>query len=81
MTQAIDQNPIILDKFHRLTPEQQKQIIDFMDFLLAKTKQKEAIESDETYISALEAAGEVVGSVDWGPGDLASNKKYLDGLK
>ena len=52
-----------------------------MDFLLAKTKQKEAIESDETYISALEAAGEVVGSVDWGPGDLASNKKYLDGLK
>ena len=65
----------------KLYIEQQKQIIDFMDFLLAKTKQKEAIESDETYISALEAAGEVVGSVDWGPGDLASNKKYLDGLK
>ncbi len=84
MTQATDQNTTILDKFHRLTPEQQQEIIDFIDFLLAKTKEKEWVEwveSDETSISALEAAEDIVGCVDWGPGDLASNKKYLEGLK
>ena len=41
MTQAIDQDTIILSKFYQLTPEQQQQIIDFIDFLLFKKESKD----------------------------------------
>lgn len=30
-------------------------------------------------MSALEAAGDLVGCLDGGPGDLSTNKKYLEG--
>jgi hypothetical protein len=30
-------------------------------------------------MSALEAAGDIVGGVEGGPGDLATNKEYLKG--
>ncbi|MGK7959471.1 hypothetical protein [Crocosphaera sp.] len=40
MNQAIIQDTVILNKFHQLTPEQQKQMLDFMDFLLFKKEIK-----------------------------------------
>ncbi len=41
MTQRIDQDTLILNKFHQLTPEKQQYIIDFMDFLLFKKEIKD----------------------------------------
>ena len=32
---------VILNKFHQLTPEQQQQMLDFMDFLLFKKEIKD----------------------------------------
>jgi len=41
MTQAIDRDTVILNKFHQLTSDQQQQIIDFIDFLLFKKESKD----------------------------------------
>ena len=41
MTQAMIQDTVILNKFHQLTPEQQQQMLDFMDFLLFKKEIKD----------------------------------------
>ncbi|MDJ0581946.1 hypothetical protein [Crocosphaera sp.] len=35
------QDTVILNKFHQLTPEQQQQMLDFMDFLLFKKEIKD----------------------------------------
>ncbi|MDJ0662295.1 MAG: hypothetical protein QNJ42_22820 [Crocosphaera sp.] len=40
MTEAMIQDTVILNKFHQLTPEQQQQMLDFMDFLLFKKEVK-----------------------------------------
>ena len=41
MTQAMIQDTVILNKFHQLPPEQQQQMLDFMDFLLFKKEIKD----------------------------------------
>ena len=52
-------------------------MLDFVEFLLSQTpKKKEFKHPDGRPMSALEAAGDLVGSVE-GPGDLSTNKKYL----
>ncbi len=37
------QDTFILNKFHQLTPEQQQEMLDFMDFLLFKKEIKNDI--------------------------------------
>ena len=66
----------ILDKLHALTPQQQQEVIDFIEFLQFKA-QKKAITEEEESISAYELAQDLVGCVDSGIGDLSHNKKYL----
>ncbi|MBG1271499.1 DUF2281 domain-containing protein [Nostoc sp. WHI] len=82
MTQAIDQEQIIIDEFRKLSPEKQQQVIDFIQFLQYKEMQKQDVQHKEEKesISAYEAAKEFAGCVDGGPGDLATNKKYLEGF-
>ena len=81
MTQAIDKQQMIIDEFKKLSPEKQQEVLNFIEFLQYKEKQKQDIQHQEEKesISAYEAAKEFAGCVDGGPGDLATNKKYLEG--
>ena len=81
MTQAIDKQQMIIDEFKKLSPEKQQEVLNFIEFLQFKEKQKQDVHHKEEKepISAYEAAKEFAGCVDGGPGDLATNKKYLEG--
>jgi ABC-type glycerol-3-phosphate transport system substrate-binding protein len=80
MTQAIDKEQIVIDEFRKLSPNKQEEVIDFIQFLQFKEMQKQDVQhkEDKEPISAYEAAKEFAGCVDGGPGDLATNKKYLN---
>ncbi|MBG1271498.1 DUF2281 domain-containing protein [Nostoc sp. WHI] len=83
MTQAIDKEQMIIDEVKKLSPEKQQEVLNFIEFLQFKEMQKqEKIEdkAGEKQVSFLEAAKEFIGCVDGGPGDLATNKKYLEGF-
>jgi len=79
MTQAIDKKQVILDRLKRLTPQQQQDVLDFIESLQFKARMRER-EVEQEPISAYEAAKEFAGCVDGGPDDLATNKKYLEGM-
>ncbi|MEH2433963.1 MAG: DUF2281 domain-containing protein [Nostoc sp.] len=82
MTQAIDKEQMIIDEFKKLSPEKQQEVLNFIEFLHFKDMQKqETLEDKEKgkQVSFLEAAKEYIGCVDGGTGDLATNKKYLEG--
>lgn len=60
-----------------LTTEQQDDVLDFIDFLQFKLQKQELIKKEEKEpISFYEATKEIAGVLDWGPGDLATNKTY-----
>jgi hypothetical protein len=46
-----------------------------LDFTVQK---QELQEEKKEQISFYEATKEIAGSLDWGPGDLATNKTYLE---
>ncbi|MBD2291353.1 DUF2281 domain-containing protein [Microcystis wesenbergii FACHB-1317] len=75
MTQAITNEKTILEKLHTLTPQQQQEVIDFIEFLQFKAQKTEITEEEP--ISAYESAKDLVGCVESGIGDLSYNKKYL----
>ena len=79
MTQATERKIIqentLLDKFRNLTSEQQKTILDFVDFMESKNPKY-----PEKEVSAYDLAKEWAGSVESGIGDLSTNKKYLQGF-
>ncbi|MEH2072400.1 MAG: DUF2281 domain-containing protein [Nostoc sp.] len=81
MTQAIDKQQMIINEFKKLSPEKQQEVLNFIEFLQFKEMQKQDVQHQEEKepISAYEAAKEFAGCVDGGPGDLATNKKYLEG--
>jgi hypothetical protein len=79
MTQATTHSQTILEKLHTLTPQQQQEVIDFIEFLQFKAQKTEITEEENT-VSFYEAAKEYIGCVDGGPGDLATNKDYLRGI-
>jgi hypothetical protein len=80
MVQAIQQTIIpenvLLDKFRSLTLEQQRTLIDFLEFM----SNKNSVPENTQTTSAYDELSEFIGCVDGGPGDLATNKKYLEGL-
>lgn len=82
MTQAINkaiiQENTLLDKFRNLTIEQQQTIIEFVEFMDSKKSKPQSTENHE--ISAYDELQEFIGCVDGGNGDLATNKKYLEGF-
>ena len=63
----------VLEKLRELSPERQREVLDFVEFLKGKTQQRV-----REGVSALDLAGELVGSVEGGPGDLATNPKHLN---
>lgn len=80
MSHVVDIEQAILAKLKTLSPKQQQEVLDFVEFLQTKSPQPEFKHPDGTPMSALEAAREWAGCLDGGPGDLSTNKKYLKGL-
>jgi hypothetical protein len=74
MTLATTHQQTILEKLQTLNPQQQQQVIEFIEFLQLKAD-KTAIHEEEREISALESAGDLVGCLDSGKGDLSLKKK------
>ena len=80
MKSVINLEETILHKIKDLSHKRQQQVLDFIEFLLQQDSPPEKFQHpDGRPMSALEAAGDLVGSVDGGPGDLSTNKKYLQG--
>ncbi|MDB9392318.1 hypothetical protein [Microcystis aeruginosa] len=73
MTRANTHQQTILEKLQTLKPQQQ-QVIEFIEFLQLKAD-KTAIHEGEREISALESAGDLVGCLDSGKGDLSLKKR------
>ena len=74
MTRANTHQQTILEKLQTLNPQQQQQVIEFIEFLQLKAD-KTAIHEGEREISALESAGDLVGCLDSGKGDLSLKKR------
>lgn len=64
---------VVVQKLRELPPERQREVLNFVEFLEGRT-QKFA-----SGVSALELAGNLIGSVEGGLGDLASNPEHLNG--
>lgn len=73
-TITIEQRIIKLIK--SLPLAKQKQILDFVEFIGSQNKQKDTLQSESKPISALELAGDLIGSLDIG-GDLSLKKHEL----
>ncbi|MFM7715082.1 MAG: hypothetical protein ACKO7A_20950 [Microcystis sp.] len=74
MTLGTNHQQTILEKLQTLNPQQQQQVIEFIEFLQLKAD-KTAIHEEEREISALESAGDLVGCLDSGKGDLSLKKR------
>jgi len=77
VTRAIGIELLIAQKVLTLSKEQQQQVLDFVEFLQLKSLTVEFKHHDGTPMSAKDAAGDLVGCLDSGPGDLSTNKEYL----
>lgn len=74
MTPAVSNEQIILETMKKLTPQQQQEVLDFIEFLEFKRQKQEILEKEEKVISMLEAAKEFVGCLESGVGDLSMKK-------
>lgn len=83
MTQVIDLEQDVLEKLHTLTPEQQQQVLNFIEFLQYQTqKQNKDLEDSSEEINKIvfqEKLKKYAGCINSGIGDLSYNKKYLQG--
>lgn len=69
---------LIIQEMQNLSDYQQQEVINFIQFLQYKSKNQQLLpEENLTEISAYDLAKDLAGSVDFGPGDLATNKEYL----
>jgi hypothetical protein len=68
------------EKMRSLPPEKQEEVLNFIEFLQSQIAQKNTNIEQIEPISFLETAQQFAGCVDGGPGDLATNKQYLEGL-
>jgi len=74
MTQAV------IEKLEMLPLEKQQEVLDFVEFLQAQLLRSEQPLVKVPGVSALEAAGDLVGCVKGGPPDLSTNKQYMEGF-
>jgi hypothetical protein len=68
------------EKMRSLPPEKQQEVLDFIEFLQSQLGQQNTNIEQIEPISFLSASQKFAGCVDGGPGDLATNKQYLEGL-
>ena len=74
MTQAV------IEKLEMLPLEKQQEVLDFVEFLQARLLRSEQPLVKVSGVSALEAAGDLVGCVKGRPQDLSTNKQYMEGF-
>ena len=67
----------ILEQIEALTPQQQQQVLDFIEFLHYQVQKAEDKGQETPSQSAYEASQKYAGCVESGIGDLSSNKNYL----
>jgi hypothetical protein len=67
----------ILNTVDALTDMDQRQVLDFADFLRLRRSKSIALETDSDR-SFFEVAGDLIGAGE-GPGDLSTNAEYLKG--
>jgi hypothetical protein len=72
----------ILNDLQLLNSQDQQTVLNFINFLVSKHQinNTENFANEPTEVSFYEATKELAGHLDWGPGDLATNKQYLEGL-
>ena len=70
MIKSVEKQELIIKTFQQLSLEKQQQVIDFAEKL---AENQEAQKSPSAY----DVAKEFAGCVDFGPGDLATNKSHL----
>ncbi len=75
MTTNFLEEPENLSNFQYLLPEQKTMIKKLIDFSYQENQN-----NPNNSPSFLEDAAEFIGCIDDGPGDLATNKKYLEGF-
>lgn len=66
----------IIELVRSLPLDKQKQILDFAEFICSQNNPKNTLNSDSKPISALELAGDLIGSLDIG-GELSLKKLEL----
>jgi hypothetical protein len=66
----------IIELVRNLPLDKQKQILDFVEFICSQNKQKDTLNSEHKPVSALELAGNLIGSLDIG-GDISLKKHEL----
>ncbi|MGH7999943.1 MAG: DUF2281 domain-containing protein [Brasilonema sp.] len=73
---------IATQKLQALPLDKQQEVLDFIEFLQSKLSRQDSNQESKNKepISFLEAAQKFAGCVDFGPGDLATNKQYLEEL-
>ena len=72
----------VLNDLQLLNSQDQQTVLDFIHFLMSKN-QPENIENfadKPKEVSFYEVTKEFAGYLDWGHGDLATNKQYLEVL-
>ena len=72
----------ILNDLQLLNSQDQQTVLDFVHFLVNKHQSNniENFANESKEVSFYEATKEFAGHLDWGSGDLATNKQYLEGL-
>ena len=68
----------IIEILQTLPLIEQQKVLDFAEFL--QSKQQISQPEPEKPISVLELAGDLIGSLQGGPPDLSTNKKYMEGF-
>jgi len=68
----------ILQTVEALSIEDQRQILDFVEFLQAKRQQTRMADADTVPQSFFEVAQAAIGAGE-GPGDLSTNPVYMQG--
>lgn len=70
----------ILEEVRTLPDTKQQEVLDFIEVLKNRELGQESTSQQPEPISALTAAGDLVGCLGGGPSDLSTNKKYLEGF-
>ena len=70
---------VIIENLEKLPPDKQQEVLDFIKVIQSNVPQPNTNKEEQKSVSFLVAAQEFAGCVDGGPGDLATNKKHLEG--
>jgi hypothetical protein len=70
----------ILEGVRTLPDTKQQEVLDFIECLKNTAPGEESMPHQPEPISALTAAGDLVGCLEGGPPDLSTNKQYLEGF-